>query len=205
MDHFPLPAFRPSGVKYIPVAHIATDVEECLDDGILEALTRDHQRILIQVIGSDLPNLVDPGYLKWRELLSRWLGAGANVEYLALPISEENLAEAVETCKSVVKQCPDMEGSLDLYVPAETSVDAESRSVIEELLDEHREYHFLLAINLDDLGKSQMWVESDHKSGSKDAHDCYYYRPGVASNAVEFSNNRNNFDFLKGHSRHISI
>ena len=204
MDSLPLPDLLPSGAKHIDVAHISSNIEELLNPHIKTATERGHQ-IVVKVVGGDVPNLVQENYNGWRVLLSQWLSTGVDVEYLALGCPE-HLESTKRVCSALLASCEDRKGKLALFTPAlESQEDEDVRGLLQDLIHEHLESHFLLAIDLHDPAGSQMWVENEHKPGDTNANDCYYYRPCVAAKSPEFVQNRLNFEFLKGASEEVVV
>lgn len=204
MDPFPLPAFRARGVKHVPEASISSHITDLINPHILASI-KDGHKVLVQVIGSDLPNLISPDYPGWRPLLAKWLDAGVTVEYVAVDSTGGRLAEAVAGCQEVLKSCKSPTGDLSLFQPGAANLDSDTQEMLAELIDAHRERHFLLALDINDMERSQMWIENEHKAGATKAYDCYYYEPGLASSSPEFVQNRSNFEFLKENSRCVEI
>jgi len=195
-DIHPL-SLRSSAVRWVPEAHISTNIVELIHPGIEISIAKNH-KVKVLVVGHDLPNLTNRNYKGWRDLLEKWIKLGVKIEYVALDDRESVLDNLSANRELLAHLASEGRGGINIFVPKISDQIEENRArVLDALRQEYRTFHFVLVVDESDEVYSQMWLEGDHQPKATVAYDCYYFPAEHAFESPEFYQHRSNFEFLK--------
>lgn len=137
---------------------------------------------VVRIVGYDGPSFT-PDYI-WLKTLRQWIDeAGCEVRYLLLAPSECAL-DGIEQLRGSLLH-PER---LHVYsIDRNKALDGPT----EQLLDEWKTFHFAIIENPD-----QLWVETNHPVGQKNAKDCFYAPPERAIHSASFVLYRVQFDYI---------
>ena len=151
-------AFRLGECAHYETATIAHNLRERADAHV-------QRDTVLSVVGNDLPNVAAEDYPWCTQYLPEWLHRGARLRYYALNPSGKALA-------GLRRLHADFPEQVEVRVPtAEAAADDQAA----QFLRLWQTYHFAVFENV-----PQLWVETHHPVGEREAKDCYYFPPAHA-------------------------